>query len=80
MLTGLTEVPEAALTQLLKSVHRDDVETPLTTLELSRVGLQSYAEPLLGQLRGLDRRAVIAVITSVIAERRKHARLGPPRA
>jgi hypothetical protein len=67
---GLRDVSTEALIVLLRAVYRRDVEPPLTVESLTRVGLQYAAEDLLGALRGLDARAVTAVIVCVIAERR----------
>jgi hypothetical protein len=69
MLEGLTGVPDDALKRLLKALHHETIEAPLTPAELARNGLQSQAEPLLGHLRGLDARGVRAVVTAVLAER-----------
>ena len=71
MLVGLTEVPEDALKLLLQALHHERIDTPLSMTGLSLAGLQSHAEPLLRQLRGLDRRALMALIACVIAERRR---------
>lgn len=70
---GLRDVSTEALIVLLRAVYRSDVTPPLTVESLTRVGLQYTAEDLLGALRGLDGRAVTAVLVCVIAERRAAA-------
>ncbi len=67
---GLRDVSTEALIVLLRAVYRRDVDPPLAVESLTRVGLQYAAEDLLGALRGLDARAVTAVLVCVIAERR----------
>ena len=69
MLRGLTDVSDAALTTLVRFAHRGELAFPLTTAELTRVGLQYCASDLLAQLRGLPSEAVLAVATAVLAER-----------
>ena len=70
MLTGLTEVPDEQLQILLKGVHRETLEIPLTAPSLALHGLQDYGGAILDQLRNLDERAIRAVISCVFAERR----------
>ncbi len=67
---GLVSVPTPCLTTLLRAVHREAIDTPLRADELTRFGLQDQAEALLRHLRGLDARAVHAVLVAVLAERR----------
>ena len=66
---GLAGVETEALKTLLRALHRGDVRFPLDIGELTRVGLQYTAAPLLAHLRGLDEAGVRAVIVAVIAER-----------
>lgn len=67
--TALTDIPTPDLEKLLRCVHRGDLPCPFDTPGLARVGLQHVAD-LLGHLRGLDQRAVTAVVVAVVAERR----------
>ncbi len=69
MLEGLTGVPDDRLKKLLRGLHHGTVETPLTAVSITCGGLQDYAEPLLDLLRGLDARAIKAVVVAVLAER-----------
>ena len=66
---GLTAVPTADLKQLLLAVHRELITTPFDIHCVTGAKLQHVAEPLLAQLRGLEPRAIRAVVTAVIAER-----------
>ena len=75
---GLVEISTERLHHLLGSVYRGDVECPLTPLGLARVRLQPQALAILGHLRGLDQRAVQAVLVAVIAEH--HGQEGRERA
>lgn len=70
---GLTAARTEDLTTLLKWLHRGDLQAPIDTMGLARVGLQHCAGPLLGHLRGLDKRAVQAVVVAVLAERNNAA-------
>jgi hypothetical protein len=69
--SGLTRLTLEELKQLLRYVHRDELQCPVNIVELARLGFQNRAEILLHVFRGLDARAVQAVVTSVIAERLK---------
>lgn len=69
---GLTDVPTTPLKTLLRALHREEIECPLTPVALIAIGLQDHASVLLGHLRGLDRAAVRAVVVAVIAERVAH--------
>lgn len=66
---GLTEVRTKDLEKLLRLAHRGEPSYPLTAIELARLGLQHCAPQLLATLRGLDERAVKALVVAVIAER-----------
>jgi hypothetical protein len=66
---GLRHVETEHLRLLLKMVHREELRFPLTPLELARIGLQEPSERILGTLRGLEGRAVRAVLVAVLAER-----------
>ena len=68
--TGLTALREDELTNLLKFLHRDEIELPLTIETLTRIGLQHRHDVVMGALRGLDRAGVRAVLVCVLAERR----------
>lgn len=68
--TGLTPVSTDALIHLLRLTYRQELTFPLTITELTRVGLQSNANSLLGQLRGLEATGTKAVLVSVLAERK----------
>lgn len=70
---GLTEVATKDCENLLRAVHRGDLPCPLDHPGLARNGLQHTAD-LLDHLRGLDARAVTAVLVAVIAERRAEER------
>jgi hypothetical protein len=67
---GLTFVVTSDLEKLLSAVHRKVLDCPLAIEGLTRVGLQHTAVELMGALRGLDERAVRALLVAVIAERR----------
>ena len=69
--TGLTALREDELTNLLKFLHRDEIELPLTIETLTRIGLQHRHDVVMGALRGLDRAGVRAVLVCVLAERRQ---------
>ncbi len=68
--TGLSSVPTEDLRRLLRGVFRGDLPCPLDARDLARHGLQERQELLLGALRGLDLRAVQAVLVCVLAERK----------
>jgi hypothetical protein len=67
--TGLVEVSTEDLRKALRHLHRGDLECPLTIVGLTRIGLQTCANPLLITMRGLDAAGVRAVLTAVLAER-----------
>jgi hypothetical protein len=71
---GLTHLTTAQLERLLKAVHREQVNCPLEATEVHLAGLSDVADRM-DALRGLDQRAVKAVLVAVIAERRR-ARVG----
>lgn len=66
---GLVTVSTEELRTLLRAVYRQQVECPLTIATLTAVGLQDRADVLLAHLRGLDHRAVHAVVVAALAER-----------
>ena len=70
---GLTLLTEEELKKLLSLLHREQIECPLTPASLACVGFQHRSEELLGTLRGLDARAVRAVVVCVLAERQSKA-------
>jgi hypothetical protein len=76
MLRALTDLSTPDLEKLLRSVHRGDLACPFDVPGLTRVGLQYLADRL-DHLRGLDARAVTAVLVAVIAERRAAERRRP---
>ena len=69
--TGLVQVHTDALKLLLREVHRKEITCPLQVTDLTRIGLQSNAEEILGSLRGLDEPGVRAVLIGVLAERKR---------
>lgn len=71
---ALTGVPTTELEQLLRLVHRKQVELPLSPVALARVGLQHRSEEFMQVMRGLDEGGVRAVLIAVIAERREASR------
>lgn len=66
---GLVTVSSDDLRKLLRMVFRKQLECPLTPAGLASVGLQDASGPLLGHLRGLDGKAVHAVVVAALAER-----------
>ena len=68
---GLTEVSTKDLAKALRALHRGDLELPVHIAGLARVGLQHCSQPLMAQLRDLNRSGVQAVLVSVIAERKR---------
>ncbi len=66
---GLVTVSTDDLRKLLRLLFRAQVECPLTPAGLAAAGLQDASEPLLGHLRGLDGKAVHAVVVAALAER-----------
>jgi len=75
--TGLTTLREDELTNLLRFLHRDEIELPLTIETLTRIGLQHRHDVVMGALRGLDRAGVRAVLVCVLAERRQEKTESP---
>jgi len=67
---ALTHARTKALEALLRALYREEASCPLTTQELTRVGLQYAAEDLMPHLRGLDMAGTRAVIVAVLAERK----------
>lgn len=66
---GLTTVSTEDLRTLLRAVFKQKVDCPLSPGGLAALGLQDTSPPLLSHLRGLDARAVHAVIVAALAER-----------
>ena len=66
---GLREVPTQRLRTLLRAVYRKETEVPLTPAGIAALGLQDWTAGVLGTLRGLDDKAIHAVLVSVLAER-----------
>ena len=66
---GLTTIPTEVLRNLLRRVHGDELDFPITADVLACMGMQDRSEALLGTLRGLSQSGVRAVLVAVIAER-----------
>jgi len=66
---GLTKLPREDLEALLRLLHRDELELPLTRQYLLTRGFHRLAEHG-ALLLGLEEPAVRAVLVAVIAERR----------
>lgn len=69
MTPGLTRVPTPTLEHLLRLVYREQLPCPFTQVGIVTNKLQDVIDDV-GVLKGLDRTAVIAVLVSVLAERR----------
>lgn len=67
---GLTRVPDADLEQMLRLIHRGILACPLDMPGLTAAGLFRLGDEV-EILRGLDERAVKAVLIAVLAERRR---------
>jgi hypothetical protein len=67
---GLIRVRDEHLVALFRAVHRDELPCPITHPGLATSGFLGIADHL-EHLRGLDKVAVIAVITAVLAERQQ---------
>ena len=67
---GLTHLKDRDLENILRALHRGDLECPVTPQHLMMGGL-SYLQDRLDHLRGLDKAGVQAVLVAVLAERRK---------
>jgi len=76
---GLTRVRTEHLIELLRSVHRGTLKCPFDQTDLAVAGFLGIADEL-HHLRGLDQRAVTAVLLAVLAERRApiRGRSSPP--
>lgn len=66
---GLTGLSTIDLQRLLRALHRRELSCPVGHASLHVAGL-SYLVDRLDALRGLDERAVRAVLVAVLAERR----------
>ena len=66
---GLTQVSTEDLKTMLRYLHRQEMNCPLTPAELARFGLQRSSGSILNHLRGLDALAVRAVVVGILAER-----------
>ena len=66
---ALREISSQDLKELLRVVHRGQLACPITREGLATVNLLRLGDDL-GHLRGLDPRAVQAVLVAVLAERR----------
>lgn len=67
---GLTHLTTAQLQRLLAAVHRGRLRCPLEPQQLHLSGLSDIADRV-EALRGLDTRAVKAVLVAVLAERQR---------
>lgn len=65
---ALTELPTAALRQLLSAVHKGTLSCPVDHRSLLAAGLPALVDRV-EHLQGLDARSVQAVLVAVIAER-----------
>ncbi|MEM6292715.1 MAG: hypothetical protein AAGA54_15690 [Myxococcota bacterium] len=66
---GLVDVPSDRLRTLLRAVYREETTVPVTPASIAALGLQDWQESVLGHLRGLDAKAIHAVLVAVLAER-----------
>jgi len=66
---GLTNLSLEELKRLLGFIHRNEVEFPLTAQRIACIGMQHKHQTLMNALRGLDAKAIRAVVVCVIAER-----------
>lgn len=69
---ALTELALRDLENLLRALHRGQLVCPVAPASLHQAGL-SYLVDRVEFLKGLDERAVRAVLVAVIAERRANA-------
>lgn len=76
--TGLTTLRDDEVTNLLRFLHRGEIELPLTIETLTRIGLQHRHDVVMGALRGLDQAGVRAVLVCVLAERRSNKAASTP--
>lgn len=67
---GLKAVRTQDLEQILRLVHKGELACPIDQTGLAIAGLLRLGDDL-GHLRGLDERAVKAVLIAVLAERRR---------
>lgn len=67
---GLSELALVDVERLLSRLHNGELACPIGPRELHMAGL-SYLVDRVGFLRGLDERAVRAVLVAVIAERNR---------
>ena len=66
---GLTTISSDHLRALLRAVFKEQIDCPLTPGGLAALGLQDVSGPILSHLRGLEARAVHAVLVAALAER-----------
>jgi hypothetical protein len=66
---GLVQVTTEQLRTLLRGLHRETLDCPLTPAGLAGHGLQDATGAILGHMRDLDRAGVRAVVVAVLAER-----------
>ncbi len=68
---ALTGVPTHELEQLLRLVHHQKIELPITPVSLAFAGLQHRSAEIMQSLRGLDEKGARAVLVAVLAERKQ---------
>ncbi|MCC6872792.1 MAG: hypothetical protein IT378_00675 [Sandaracinaceae bacterium] len=66
---GLTHLKTTDLENLLRALHRGQLACPVGPKELTAAGL-AYLQDRVEFLKGLEERAVRAVLVAVIAERK----------
>ena len=76
-LKGLTELRDDELTNLLRFLHRGELDVPLTIETLTRIGLQHRHDIVMNALRGLTEDGIRAVLVCVLAERKTDNRPTP---
>ena len=76
-LKGLTELRDDELTNLLRFLHRGELDVPLTIETLTRIGLQHRHDIVMNALRGLTEEGIRAVLVCVLAERKTGNRPKP---
>ncbi len=72
---GLTGLTTDELVEVVRLIHRETLPCPIQASQLMAMGLNKVVHEG-ALLVGLDRSAALAVLTAVIAERRRFA---PPR-
>jgi hypothetical protein len=65
---GLTGLGRKDLKNILRALHRGDLDCPMTPMTMAQAGL-SYLQDRVDFLHGLDNEAVRAAVTAVLYER-----------